>query len=141
MKEQDLRKLTRSELLEMLIQQGEELEELRETLQDYELQLRSRKLQVEQAGSIAEAAIQVSGVFDAAEAAAAQYLENIREHSEKQASYTEEARLLLENTRIQCAEMKAKTAAECEKMTQKAKKEALSYWTKVSRKIEAAKEE
>ena len=139
MNEQDLRKLNRSELLEILIQQGEELESLREKLQDHELQLQSRKLQVEQAGSIAEAAVSLSGVFEAAEEAAAQYLENIREHSEKQASYTEEARQLLEKTRIQCAEMKAQTAAECEKMTQKAKKEALSYWTKVSRKIESTK--
>ena len=139
MNEQDLRKLNRSELLEILIQQGEELESLREKLQDHELQLQSRKLQVEQAGSIAEAAVSLSGVFEAAEEAAAQYLENIREHSEKQASYTEEARQLLEKTRIQCAEMKAQTAAECEKMTQKAKKEALSYWTKVSRKIETIK--
>ena len=139
MNEQDLRKLNRSELLEILIQQGEELESLRAKLQDHELQLQSRKLQVEQAGSIAEAAVSLSGVFEAAEEAAAQYLENIREHSEKQASYTEEARQLLEKTRIQCAEMKAQTAAECEKMTQKAKKEALSYWTKVSRKIETIK--
>ena len=139
MNEQDLRKLNRSELLEILIQQGEELESLREKLQDHELQLQSRKLQVEQAGSIAEAAVSLSGVFEAAEEAAAQYLENIREHSEKQASYTEEARQLLEKTQIQCAEMIAKTAAECEKMTQKAKKEALAYWTKVSRKIESMK--
>ena len=139
MKEQDLRKLTRTELLEMLIQQGEEMETLRIKLQDHEQQLESRKLQMEQAGSIAEAAVSISGVFEAAEAAAAQYLENIREHSEKQESYTEEARALLENTRIQCAEMIAKTAAECEKMTQKAKKEALAYWTKVSRKIESIK--
>ena len=139
MKTQDLRKLTRSELLEMLIQQGEELEELQEKLQDYELQLQSRRLQVEQAGSIAEAAMKISGVFEAAETAAAQYLENIREHSEKQESYTEEARRLLESTRVQCAQMVAKTEAECEKMTQKAKKEALAYWTKVSRKIEAVK--
>ena len=135
MKEQDLRKLTRSELLEMLIQQGEELEALQKKMEDYELRLQNRKLQMDQAGSIAEAALKVSGVFEAAEAAASQYLENIKEHSQKQASYTEEARELLENTRIQCAEMKAKTAAECEKMTQKAKKEALGYWTKVSRKI------
>jgi len=139
MKEQDLRKLTRGELLEMLIQQSEELEQVQEKLWDCELQLKNRKLQMDQAGSIAEAALKVSGVFEAAEVAASQYLENIKEHSEKQSAYTEEARKLLEDTRIQCAEMKAKTAAECEKMTQKAKKEALSYWTKVSRKIGSVK--
>ena len=139
MKEQDLRKLTRSELLEILIQQGEELEQLQEKLQEYERQLQSRKLQVEQAGSIAEAALQVSGIFEAAEVAAAQYLENIKDHSEKQASYTEEARLLLESTRTQCAEMKAKTILECEKMTQKARKESLSYWAKVSKKIDTTR--
>lgn len=139
MKTQDLRKLTRTELLEMLIQQGEELEDLRIRVQDQQLQLESRKLQMEQAGSIAEAALKVSGIFDAAEAAAAQYLENIKEHSEKQEAHTEEARVLLENTRIQCAEMKSQTAAECEKMIQKAKKESLAYWTKVSRKIETIK--
>ena len=139
MKEQNLRKLTRTELLEMLIQQGEELEELQLRVQDQQLQLESRKLQMEQAGSIAEAALNISGVFAAAEAAAAQYLESIKEHYEKQEAYTEEARALLKNTRIQCAEMQAKTAAECEKMVQKAKKEALAYWTKVSKKIDTIK--
>lgn len=139
MKEQDLRKLTRSELLEMLIQQGEELEQLQEKVRDYELQLQNRKIQMAQAGSIAEAALKVSGIFEAAEEAAARYLENIKEHSEKQESFTEEARLLMENTRAQCAEMKAKTELECEKMTQKAKRESLSYWTKVSRKIDTIK--
>ena len=139
MKTQDLRKLTRSELLEILILQGEELEQLQEKVQDYEQQLRNRKLQMEQAGSIAEAAMKISGVFDAAELAAAHYLENIQEHSEKQEAYTEEARQLLETTRRQCAEMKAKTVLECEKMTQKAKKDALTYWAKVSKKIDTIK--
>ena len=139
MKEQDLRKLSRTELLEMLIQQGEELEELRVLVQDQQLQLESRKLHLEQAGSIAEAALKVRGISDAAEAAAAEYLENIKEHSEKQEAHTEQARALLENTRIQCAEMKAKTATECEKMIQKAKKEAMTYWTKVARKIDTIK--
>ena len=139
MKQPDLRSLSRSELLELLIQQGEELEALQEQLQECRMQLENRKLAITEAGSIAEAALKVSGVFEAAQTASAQYLENIQLLSEQQKASTEQANRMLLETEAQCATMRAETRLQCDKMIEKAKREALAYWTKVSRKLDTVR--
>ena len=48
-----------------------------------EEQLKDRRILLGQAGSIAEAALRLNGVFEAAEAAAQQYLENVRRLAEE----------------------------------------------------------
>lgn len=74
MTEKKLRKLTRrADLLE----QSKELEETRAQLEMAQQSLENRKIQIEQAGSLAEAALQLNGVFEAAQRAEDQYLENI----------------------------------------------------------------
>jgi hypothetical protein len=47
-----------------------------------EEQLASRRIEVENAGSIAEASLRLNGVFQAAQEAADQYLENVRQRAE-----------------------------------------------------------
>lgn len=79
MTEKELKRLSRSELLEMLIGQMEENEKLKIDLAQAREQANSRQIAIDRAGSIAEAALALNGVFDAAEAAAAQYLENIQQ--------------------------------------------------------------
>jgi len=76
--EKELKKMSRSELLEILIAQAEENKELKIRLQRAEKLLGERKIALENAGSIAEAALKLNGVFEAAEEAAKQYLENVR---------------------------------------------------------------
>lgn len=82
--DRELGRLKRAELLELLIEQAKEAERLKKELADAQKLLESREIKLEQAGSIAEAALQVNGVFEAAQDAAAQYLENIETLSEKQ---------------------------------------------------------
>ena len=77
MKDRDLKKLNRAELLRLLIDQMTENETLRSENERLANELADRRIALENAGSIAEAALKVNGVFEAAEAAAAQYLENI----------------------------------------------------------------
>ena len=77
-----LKKLKRVELLELLVEQGEELERTRERLQKAEEALASRQLRMQTAGTMAEAALLLNGIFDAADRAARQYLENIRLRAE-----------------------------------------------------------
>ena len=69
--------------LEMLIAQTEENRQLKIRLERAEAQLRDRRIAVEKAGSLAEAALQLNRVFEAADKAAQQYLENVRLMSEK----------------------------------------------------------
>ncbi len=83
MTDKELKKMSRGDLLELLISQMEENEKLRAKLHKAEKELKSRRIKISKAGSIAEAALELNGVFQAAEAAAAQYLENVRLYSEK----------------------------------------------------------
>ena len=78
MTEKEFRKLSRLELLEILTEQSRRIEELSQKLEETEKKLQSRKLQIAKAGSIAEASLQLNRVFEAAQAAADQYLENVR---------------------------------------------------------------
>lgn len=79
MTERELKKLNRVELLELLISQMKANEALMDELEAMEQELEDRRLNVESLGSIAEASLKINGVFEAAEAAAAQYIENVRE--------------------------------------------------------------
>mgnify|MGYP007097199618 FL=1 len=86
MTEKELRRLSRRELLEMLITRTMENERLTEELQQAQKELSDRKFIQEHAGSMAEAALQLNGVFEAADRAAKQYLENIRRMAEESRS-------------------------------------------------------
>lgn len=78
MTNRELRRLSRRELLELLIEQGKKVNDLQARLDEATEQLASRQIQLEQAGSIAEAALRLNHIFEDAQAAADQYLENIR---------------------------------------------------------------
>ena len=82
MAELNLKKLTRRQLLELLLKQTQRADELQAQLDAANEKLNDRALMEEEAGSIAAASLKLNGVFEAAEAAAAQYLENIRRLSQ-----------------------------------------------------------
>ena len=84
MTEQELRRLSRKELLEMLIMQSEELESTKKKLANTKSKLLEREITIDNAGSIAEAALQVNGVFEAAQKACEQYIDNIKNLSKRQ---------------------------------------------------------
>lgn len=84
MTDRELKKLSRADLLELLLAESRENEQLRAQLAEANARLASRQIEIENAGSIAEAALQLNGVFQAAQAAAEQYLENIRRIAEEQ---------------------------------------------------------
>lgn len=78
MTEKELRRLSRMDLLEMLLEQSKEVERLQAELETVKKQLNDRRIMEQEAGSIAEAALRLNKVFEAAQQAADQYLENIR---------------------------------------------------------------
>ena len=79
MTDRELKKLTRAELLEMLLAQTKERQRLEEELEKVKAALAEKELKVASAGSIAEAALALNGVFEAAQKAADQYLENVKQ--------------------------------------------------------------
>lgn len=74
----ELLKLKKHELLEIMLKQGEEIDRLRSKVEELEKALDQRKIDLENAGSIAEASLKVTKVFEEAEKAAQIYLDNIR---------------------------------------------------------------
>ena len=77
MADKDLKRLSRTELLELLLQQTRERERLEQKLEEVQRQLADRQIRLEKAGDIAHATMEINGVMAAAQAAARQYLENM----------------------------------------------------------------
>ena len=73
--EKDLKKLNRYQLLELLIVQTGRADKLQAQLEETEKQLNEKNLKMTSLGSIAEASLQVEGVFQAAQAAADLYID------------------------------------------------------------------
>lgn len=81
----ELRKLKKSELLEIMLKQGEEIDRLRARVEELETEVAEKEAEMERHefeiqkfGSIAEASLQVTDIFQEAEKAARIYLENLR---------------------------------------------------------------
>ena len=92
MKTKDLKKLTRTELLEMLLHQVEENEELRRQVDELQAELDSRALVMQQSGSMAEAALKLNGVFDQAQQAADDYLRTLQLANAEPEAYSRKIR-------------------------------------------------
>ena len=65
MTEKELKKLNRYQLLELLLVQTERADSLEQKVERLQAQLDERELRFSQLGSIAEASVYVSGVFEA----------------------------------------------------------------------------
>lgn len=94
-KNKELRKLSRAELLELLLEQTQEVERLQQKLAEAEAALNNRHLKITAAGDLAHAVLDINGVTESVQAAAQQYLENIsemeRQAKERCAKMLEEA--------------------------------------------------
>ena len=85
----ELKKLRRIELIELLLELTEENEQLLKENETLRKRLEDRKLLLEKAGSIAQASLEITGIFEKAQEAADLYLENIRDQKESQDYGTE----------------------------------------------------
>lgn len=117
MTDKELKKLNRAELLELLIEQMKENKRLQSELAAANERLEAHDIAIDEAGSIAEASLKLNGVFQAAQAAAAQYLENIRALSVRQEAV---CRRKEAECAAACEAMRAKTELECRKRKQSA---------------------
>ena len=121
MTEHELRRLSRTDLLELLLAQRKENEQLRCLLDQTQAQLADRTIQINKAGSIAEASLQLGGIFTAAQDSCQYYLENIRLLSERQAQV--------------CQQMERDTKDKCDRMVEEAEMKSQQCWEKCADKI------
>lgn len=78
MTDKELRKLSRAELIQMLLQQSQEIQLLRQQLRASEAALEKRVITILESGTLAEAALKLSGIFEAADLACKDYTENLK---------------------------------------------------------------
>lgn len=100
MTDRELRKLHREDLLQILIAQQTQIDDLNAALEEKDAALKDKSIALEESGSIAEAALRLSGVFTSAQDAADRYVEETRKRAEAQAEEIlekarEEARLIV----------------------------------------------
>lgn len=89
-----------------------------------------RRIEIDKAGSIAEASLQLNGVFQAAEEVCKQYMENIEQLNTRQEQVCEPT---VREIKEKCRNQEQRTEEKCAKMIVDAKKESQSYWNKASK--------
>ena len=104
----------------MLQQCRQENDDLRQQLEQTRSQLQSRQLVVDQSGTLANAALKLSGIFEAAESACQYYTENIRTLSGRQEEI--------------CRKMEQESREKCDRMLEQAKQMAKIYWDEYAEK-------
>ncbi len=142
MTDKELKKLSRIEVLELLLNSEkqkteleQQLEEARQKNRELTEKLNSRELDIQEAGNIADASLKISGIFQCAQAAAESYLDNVKSLSEKQeaicaereAKSKEEAERLTSQARAAGEELLARTGEDCTRQ----RTEAESYCTEI----------
>ena len=89
MTDKELRKLRRDDLLQILIDQQKQIDALKAELQLSKEALNNRDLAIQESGTLAEAAMKMNGVFDAAQSAADEYLRQMRKRADEMAAEAE----------------------------------------------------
>ena len=84
MTEKELLKLKKSELLEIMLAQSKEIDSLREQLADSKKKLKNRRIKIKESGSIAEASLKLTQIFEEAQKAADLYVENVKRMAEQE---------------------------------------------------------
>lgn len=108
----ELKRLGRSDLLQLLLEAEEENEMLKAEVADLKDKLADRAIQIEKCGDLATAAMELNGVFTAAQAACRQYEENIKRQSE---GIEEKCNDMLRETENKCRRMERDTEYNCHK--------------------------
>lgn len=138
MTDRELRRLGRRDLLELLVATGRERDALKAALG-------SRQLKIDRAGSIAEAALQINGVFESAQAAAEQYLESVRERTERveeicaqrEAAAQADAERIRREAEEAAQALLTETKRKCAEMESEAEQKANAYWQQVQDRLDA----
>ena len=81
MTEKELKKLNRYQLLELLVIQTKRADKLQRQLDKAKDEFITQDIRITQMGSLAEASLQLSGVFEAAQAAADMYIKEAQKQA------------------------------------------------------------
>ncbi len=151
----DGKRLSKREMLALLDEREKEIQDLKRNIEELNFKLNNKNIAIENAGSIAEASIAVNGVFESAQMACDQYIDNIVQLNDKQLSLSarlekeskEEALRIINDARTEALEIisKAKqealdlekeTKEKCEEVLLKIRVESKNSWEELGEKID-----
>ena len=152
-----LKKLGRTELLNLLLEAEDENEKLKKQVNDLQTQLADRTIRIEKCGDIASASLALNNVFASAQAACEQYTESVKIRSEqideqcraKEQACEEKCRRMEQESTEKCRQMELaaerkcraqeeETAAHCRKLITEIKEKYDRYWSAVGDSLESS---
>lgn len=84
MNERTLKRLKKIELYEILLAQSKEIDRLKQELIETQQKLENKQIIIQEAGSLADAALKITKIFEEAQKAADIYLKNITENDDEE---------------------------------------------------------
>lgn len=90
--DRELKKLNRMELINIIYEVEKENEELKSENEELNNKLKERTILIDEAGSIANASLALTEIFEKAQEAADLYLDNVRALSERETSKRKQKR-------------------------------------------------
>ena len=121
MTDKEFKRLNRSQLIEIIYQLQLRQEEMTAENERLSKELEDKRIRVDKAGNIADAALEINNVMQAAQSAAAQYLDEVRLRAD------EEGRQILQEARDEAAVIILQAQVEAAKIIAQAKQEMPDY--------------
>lgn len=85
----DLHKLGKTELLQIIYEQEKQIASLKKEVEDLNKKINDRTIELEEAGSIAEASLRINKIFEEAQKAADEYLNSVKKLGQSKPKVTE----------------------------------------------------
>lgn len=125
MTDKEFRRLKRSQLIDIIYHLEKEIEEQKKTIKDLQKQLEDRTIRIQNAGSIASAALELNQLLETAQATADQYTGSVEAEVERiKAEAKEQAEKEAEQIRKAAEEEAEKIKKDAEEEVEKIRKAA-----------------
>lgn len=132
MPDRELRRMRRAELVEIILALKQTEDRLRAENAALSAQLQERQIHIENAGSIAQAALELNKVFEAAQAAADEYVASVRAANKNTDAAANALRAQAEAEAEQIL-AQAQTEADCKAMLARTQQEIRQRWAAFDR--------
>lgn len=133
MTDKEFRRMSRSDLVEIISQYQNREQELTRQIEELSEQLDDRRTHLDQIGSIAEAALSLNHVFEAAQQAADQYLAEVHAAN---ADMEAQGQKILAAAQAEADALRWKTQEECRIMTETAKQQCDTMFDRITELLE-----
>ena len=141
MTEKELQKLTRQDLLQLLLEAEKENDALRAEVEKLRAEAADKQLIMGKVGSIAEASLLLNGVFSAAQAAADQYVLNVKRVCEEKEERIRQSEDIVQRAQEQARQLREAAESISRRIIRQAKEESDRYWDAIQFKHDSFSEQ